>query len=103
MTLKRDDEAFAAFARTIELDPLNREGQALNGGLGGRRKKRVHYRDQDYLERKVTSPGIVKEDIIIPRPAPRRIAKLEKLLAIIMAPSDPQTARTRGLVGKPLL
>jgi hypothetical protein len=87
----------------IELDPLNREGQALNGGLGGRRKKRVHYQDQDPLERTVTHPGIAKEDIPIPQPAPRRIAKFEKLLAIIMAPNDPQTARTRGLVGKPLL
>ena len=87
----------------IELDPLNREGKALNGSFGGRRKRRVHYQDQDHLERKTTHPGIVKEDIPIPQPAPRRIAKVEKLLAIIMAPNDPQTARTRGLVGKPLL
>jgi hypothetical protein len=87
----------------IELDPLNREGQALNGGPGGRRKKRVHYTEQDHLERKITNPGIVKEDIFIPQPSPRRIAKFEKLLAIIMAPNDPQTARTRGLVGRPLL
>ena len=86
----------------IELHPLNREGQALNGGVGGR-KKRVHYRDQDHLERRVINPGIRKEDIFIPEPAPRRIAKFEKFLAIIMAPNDPQTARTRGLVGKPLL
>ena len=87
----------------IELDPLNHEGQALSGGVGGRRKKRVHYQDQDLSEREITNPGIAKEDIPIPQPAPRRIAKLEKLLAIIMAPNDPQTARTRGLVGKPLL
>jgi hypothetical protein len=87
----------------IELDPLNREGQALNDGLGGRRKKKVHYQDQDHLERKIINPGIAKEDIVIPQPAPRRIAKFEKLLAIIMAPNDPQMARTRGLVGKPLL
>jgi hypothetical protein len=89
----------------IELDPLNREGKALNGSFSKRRKKRVHYQDQDqdHLERKTTHPGIVKEDIPIPQPGPRRIAKVEKLLAIIMAPNDPQTARTRGLVGKPLL
>ena len=87
----------------IELDPLTREGQALNGGVGGRRKKRVRYQDQGHLEEKTTHPGLAKEDIPIPQPAPRRIAKFEKLLAIIMAPSDPQTARTRGLVGKPLL
>jgi hypothetical protein len=55
------------------------------------------------LERKIANPGIVKEDIFIPQPAPRRIAKFERLLAIIMAPNDPQTARTRGLVGRPLL
>ena len=87
----------------IELDPLNREGKALDGSFGGRRKRRVHYQDQDYLETKTIHPGIIKEDIPIPQPAPRRIPKAEKLLAIIMAPNDPQTARTRGLVGKPLL
>jgi hypothetical protein len=87
----------------IELDPLNREGKALNASFGGRRKKRVHYQDQDHLEGKSTHPGIVKEDIPIPQPAPRRIPRAEKLLAIIMAPNDPQMARTRGLVGKPLL
>ena len=87
----------------IELDPLNREGKALNRSFGGRRKRGVHYQDQDHLERKAIHPGIVKEDIRIPQPAPRRIPRAEKLLAIIMAPNDPQTARTRGLVGKPLL
>ena len=87
----------------IELDPLNREGKALRGSFGGRRKKGVHYQDQDHIERKTIHPGIVKEDIPIPQPAPRRIPKAEKLLAIIMALSNPQMARTRGLVGKPLL
>ena len=91
----------------IELDPLNSEGQALNGGTkGGRgqkKKKHVHYQDQDHLTRNVAHPGIDKEAIYIPEPAPRRISKGEKFLAIIMDPSHPETARMRGLVGKPLL
>jgi hypothetical protein len=87
----------------IELDPLTREGKVLTGSFGGRRKRRVHYQDQDHLERKTSHPGIAKEDIPIPQPAPRRIPKAEKLLAIIMAPNDLQMARTKGLVGKPLL
>lgn len=84
----------------IELEPLNNAGQALNGG---RKKKRVHYQDQDHSGGGAARPGINKEDIIIPEPSPRRIAKFEKFLAIIMAPNDSQTARSRGLVGKPLL
>lgn len=86
----------------IELHPLNSEGRALNGGFGGRKKK-VHYRDKDHLDRKDTDAGVVKEEIYIPEPGPRRISKFEKFLAIIMAPNHPEMARTRGLVGKPLL
>jgi hypothetical protein len=63
----------------------------------------VHYQDQDHLERKTTNPGIDKEAIRIPEPAQRRIFVLEKYLAYIMAPGNRETARKRGLVGKPLL
>ena len=88
----------------IELDPLTREGQRLkSSGRGGGRKKRVGFRDQEHFESKDTVPGIDKEAISIPEPPPRQIPKAEKLLALIMAPNDPQTARTKGLVGKPLL
>ena len=90
----------------IELDPLTRGGQRLNGfgrGHGGGRGKKVGFREQDHPERGQTSLGIDKEAILIPEPPPRRISKAEKLLALIMAPSDPQGARAKGLVGKPLL
>jgi hypothetical protein len=86
----------------IQLQPLNTEGRARNGH-GGQNKKRVHYQDQDHLERKTTHPGIDKEAISIPEPPQRRIHVFEKFLAYIMAPNDRETARSRGLVGKPLL
>lgn len=90
----------------IELDPLTRGGQRLRGsgrGHGGGRKKRVGFRGQDHPEQEQSSLGIVKEAIFIPEPPPRHITKTEKLLALIMAPNDPQGARAKGLVGKPLL
>ena len=87
----------------IELDPLNAEGHRLNGGPGGGRKKKVTFRQQDRPSQRTTQPGIDKEAIFIPDPPPRQISTGEKLLALIMAPGSPQQARTRGLVGKPLL
>jgi hypothetical protein len=90
----------------IELDPLTRGGQRLKGsgrGHGGGRKKRVGFREQDHPEREQHSLGIDKEAIFIPEPPPRHITSTEKLLALIMAPNDPQAARAKGLVGKPLL
>jgi len=88
----------------IELDPLNTEGRNLNtSGRGGGRTKRVTFRHQDHSEGKNTNTGVDKEAISIPNPPPRQISRAEKLLALIMAPSDPQAARSRGLVGKPLL
>lgn len=86
----------------IQLQPLDTEGRALDG-QGGKKKRRVHYLKQDHLERKNTNPGIVKEAICIPEPAPRRISRFEKYFAYIMALNDRETARKRGLVGKPLL
>src|SRR5262249_33305328 len=88
----------------IELDPLTREGQRLKGsGRGGGRRKQVAFRNRDHLENENTTSGIDKEAIFVPEPPPRQIPKAEKLLALIMAPNDPQMARTKGLVGKPLL
>lgn len=85
----------------IELDPLNRKGQHLNGHTReAERKRKVQFTRGTS---RGTHPGIVKEEIPIPEPPQRHISKAEKLLAIIMAPNDPETARTRGLVGKPLL
>lgn len=85
----------------IELDPLNPEGQSLAGRHGGGRKKRVAF--QNGHSGASAQGGIDKEAIRIPEPPPRYISRAEKILAVIMSPGDPQTARTRGLVGKPLL
>jgi hypothetical protein len=60
--------------------------------------KRVHY-PQD-LETHTTA---LKEKIKIPTPSPRRISRVERLLANIMTPSNRQNAQVHGLVGKPLL
>lgn len=88
----------------IELGPLTSEGQRPTGsGQGGGRKKKVTFRHHGHLEKKIHNPGIDKEAIFIPEPPPRRVGKAETLLALIMAPGDPQTARVKGLVGKPLL
>jgi sugar porter (SP) family MFS transporter len=86
----------------IELDPLNSEGQSLTGHRGGGRKKRVAFQRQRHSD-SASQGGIDKEAIRIPEPPPRYISRPEKILAIIMAPGDPSTARNRGLVGKPLL
>lgn len=73
------------------------------GRARGKKGRKVHYDQQDHPERENTQPGIDKEAIQIPEPAQRKISVFEKILAITMAPGDMQTARTRGLVGKPLL
>ena len=85
-----------------ELDPLNAEGTALNGGRGGGRKKKVTFQRQVHLRNNPQS-GLDKESIFIPDPPPRHIPTTEKLLALIMSPGNPQQARMKGLVGKPLL
>ena len=87
----------------IELDPLNSEGRRLNGHSHGGGRKKVTFQHQDHLHRKDRPPGVVKEEIPVPEPPPRPISKGEKVLAIIMAPNDLQAAKSRGLVGKPLL
>lgn len=88
----------------IELDPLNSQGRSVEKvRSGGSRGKKVAFKQQDNLYRGHITAGIDKESIPIPNPPPRRISTAEKILAVIMAPNDPQTARSRGLVGKPLL
>lgn len=95
------DQFHDADPLNIELDPLNREGHQLNGHpREAGRKKKVQF---SHSKSRFIHPGIAKEEIPIPEPPQRHISKPEKLLAIIMAPNDPDTARTRGLVGKPLL
>ena len=88
----------------IELDPLTREGQRRKvSGHGGGRKKRVGFKEQHHLEKGSAPFPIDKESIFIPDPPPHYIPKAERLLALIMAPNDPESARSKGLVGKPLL
>lgn len=74
-------------------------------GRRGRKKhsKRVHYpqdlntggsgSDFDSAELKIT----------VPSPPPRRISRVERILASIMSPRSGQNAQIQGLVGKPLL
>ena len=87
----------------IELEPLNAEGQSRTGRLGGGRRKRVAFQNQGHSGPSSAHGGIDKEAIRIPEPPPRYISRAEKILAVIMAPGDTQMAKTRGLVGKPLL
>lgn len=88
-----------------ELDPLNAEGHPLHnrGRHGGGRKKKVAFRRQDHRQSSLSQTGIDKEAIFIPAPPPRHISTAEKVLALIMSPGNAQQARTKGLVGKPLL
>ncbi|KAJ5105145.1 Mitochondrial substrate/solute carrier [Penicillium alfredii] len=67
-------------------------------GRSGRTKlsKRVHYPRE--LDREIDI-----EKIRIPKPLPRQISRVERLLATIMSPRDAQNAQMHGLVGKPLL
>ncbi|MCJ1374905.1 hypothetical protein MMC20_006138 [Loxospora ochrophaea] len=64
--------------------------------------RRVRYADQDHLHRKTTNPGVDKEAIAIPEPAPRHITRAEKAIATIMT-GNRQESQKRGLTGKPLL
>ena len=68
----------------------------------GRQPKRVRYSQQDNLERKTINPGLDKEAIKIPEPAPRQITRIEAVLATIMT-GNRSASQTHGLTGKPLL
>ncbi|KAF7595128.1 hypothetical protein BBP40_007095 [Aspergillus hancockii] len=83
-------------------ESLDRE---ISGRLGSRvrakQPKRVHYSDENNLITGQAEPE--KSSIEIPCPPPRHISRIERFLAVIMSPSDRQTAQIHGLVGKPLL
>lgn len=65
------------------------------------RHKKVRYHDErEDVEQKEHHPGLVKEDIEIPRPGPRYISRAEHILAAIMSGGERQM---RGLTGKPLV
>lgn len=72
--------------------------------LGSRKKrsKRVHY-PQDLDDGSQSSIQDEKLKIKVPRPPPRRVSRVERILAAIMSPGNRQNAQIHGLVGKPLL
>lgn len=88
-------------------DPLQiRLRRSLDRELLGRQKrkkhsKRVHY-SQD-LDDEAFDDQTEKLKIHIPRPSPRKVSKVERILATIMSPRSGQNAQIHGLVGKPLL
>ncbi|KAJ5540648.1 Mitochondrial substrate/solute carrier [Penicillium frequentans] len=105
----RSESGFSIWSETGDLaeqlaeDPLQNPHESLERDFLVRKgrqnlSKRVHY-PQD-LE---THTAALKEKIKIPTPSPRRISRVERLLATIMSPSSRQDAKVHGLVGKPLL
>ncbi|EKD16293.1 hexose transporter [Drepanopeziza brunnea f. sp. 'multigermtubi' MB_m1] len=82
-------------------EPL--DGKVSGGGSSKRasRHQKVRYQDEpDDVESKPYHPGLVKEDIEIPRPGPRYITRAEHILAAIMSGGERQM---HGLTGKPLV
>lgn len=89
-------------------DPLDiklRESldQEVFGGTSRRptKSKRVRYSDKyDQNELKAGRSSIIKEDIQIPIPGPRKISKVEHIIAAAMSGGERQM---RGLTGRPLV
>ena len=84
-----------------EEDPLRirlRKSEDDRGQEPRLRTRRVHYGDETLLK-----GDIDKEAIDIPNITHRRVSRAHCILAAIMSPNDMSTARTKGLVGKPLL
>ncbi|KAK2801067.1 hypothetical protein FQN50_007875 [Emmonsiellopsis sp. PD_5] len=82
--------------RSLDRQVLGRAGSRSHR----RSSKRVHYSKEETREN--DDGGLVKE-IQIPNPPPRTISRTERTLAAIMSPGDRRKARSKGLVGKPLL
>lgn len=65
------------------------------------RSKRLKYRSEPpHHERKIGRAGIVKEDIAIPNPRPRKPSGVENIIASIMTGGKGQM---HGLTGRPLV
>ena len=65
------------------------------------RPKRVRYQeDLEDRDGKEDQPGLVKEEIEIPSPAPRYITRAEHIIAAIMSGGERQM---HGLTGRPLV
>jgi hypothetical protein len=65
-----------------------------------RHHKTVRYHDSENAERKEYHPGLVKEEIEIPTPAPRYITRAEHIIAAAMSGGERQM---HGLTGRPLV
>lgn len=88
-------------SNSFELEDLGRSGRP---GSRRRRSKHVSYEDHQESSCKEEHAGAVKrkEDISIPSPPPRKIARAERILAFIMSPGD-GPSRLHGLHGKKLM
>jgi hypothetical protein len=70
-------------------------------GRRGSRAKRVRYReDFDHSQHRDNNRGVVKEEIPIPSPGPRKITRAEHYIATMMSGGERQM---HGLTGKPLV
>jgi hypothetical protein len=75
--------------------------QVFGGTSRRSRHKKVRYQDEfENGEEKDYQPGLLKEEIEIPDPAPRNIGRAEHILAAIMSGGERQM---HGLTGKPLV
>jgi hypothetical protein len=81
--------------KSLDCETASPEGSRA----GLKRQRRVRYIAQSPAGR----TDLEKISIDIPSPAPRRISRIERYLAIIMSPSNRHAAQIHGLVGKPLL
>lgn len=90
------DPLHSGRSNSFELGDLGRTGSKRRGS------KHVSYEDHQDTSRKEEQAGAVKrkEDIVIPSPPPRQIARAERLIAAFMFPRD---GRLHGLHGKKLL
>jgi hypothetical protein len=79
------------------------EGRDPSPQARGRKRKRVRYIEQDHLEKKIINPGVDKEAIVVPVPAPRKITRSEQILAVILSGGNRESSKMHGLTGKPLL
>lgn len=86
-------------------DPLQtRLRSSLNRELLGRHKRKKHAKRVHYPDDKAFDVKTDALKIQIPIPPPRRVSRVERLLARIMSPPrSGQNAQMHGLVGKPLL
>ncbi|KAI9651159.1 Ribulose bisphosphate carboxylase large chain [Ciborinia camelliae] len=90
-----------------EEDPLqirlraSLDEEVFGGSSKRQKRKRVRYNDDtNGKQEKHYNPGLVKEDIEIPDPGPRRISRTEHILAAVMAGGERQM---HGLTGRPLV